>query len=122
MTAGKKFPPRAAVFRKAYWRAEDAREVLAEWRRSGVTLTEFARREGLSRNRLAWWRARLGVERAPRFHRIELIHAPTTAGVGGSSGEAIEILVGGGRRVAVRRGFDPDLLAEVLRVLESRGC
>ena len=122
MTSRKKFPRKVAVFRKAYWGVEDAREVLDEWRRSGVTLTEFARREGLSRNRLSWWRGRLGEERPPRFHRIELVGTPVSAVAGGGGGEGIEIVVGGARRVVVRPGFDRELLAEVLRVLESPGC
>jgi hypothetical protein len=35
-------------------------------------------------------------------------------------GPGIEVVVSGGRRVVVRRGFEVDLLAQVLEVLEGR--
>jgi hypothetical protein len=40
----------------------------------------------------------------------------------GEDSAGIEIVVSGGRRVAVRSGFDAALLVEVVRVLESIPC
>ena len=34
----------------------------------------------------------------------------------------VEILVAGGHRITVHPGFDGDLLADVIRVLESMSC
>ena len=41
------------------WTPDDARRVLDEWQRTGATIAEFARRQGLSAARLYWWRRRL---------------------------------------------------------------
>jgi hypothetical protein len=35
--------------------------MLASWRRGGLSLAAFARLEGLSAERLRWWRKRLGT-------------------------------------------------------------
>jgi transposase-like protein len=58
------------------WTTVEASEALAAWERSGETLAAFARRLGVSAERLAWWRRRLArttmaplvpmVVRAPR--------------------------------------------------------
>ena len=37
-------------------RARQMRRVLAQWERSGLTLTEFARRHGMAASTLTWWR------------------------------------------------------------------
>jgi hypothetical protein len=43
------------------WSANEAREALRAWRESGQTMSEFTRRAGMSAQRLAWWRKRLGA-------------------------------------------------------------
>jgi hypothetical protein len=42
------------------WSPEEAQEVLAEWRASGLSLGRFARERGLGVERLRWWKKRLG--------------------------------------------------------------
>jgi transposase-like protein len=42
------------------WNASLARRVLARWRKSGATLAAFARKHGVSAQRLSWWQKRLG--------------------------------------------------------------
>lgn len=42
------------------WSPEEAQEVLAEWRASGLPLGRFARQRGQSAERLRWWKKRLG--------------------------------------------------------------
>jgi len=37
-------------------RARQMRRVLAQWERSGLTLTGFARRHGMAASTLTWWR------------------------------------------------------------------
>lgn len=41
------------------WTAEKASQVLAEWRRSGLSMSAFAARRGLKAQRLSWWKKRL---------------------------------------------------------------
>lgn len=45
------------------WRAEEAREVLRQWRRSGQSASAFARERGVSVGRLAYWSKRLSSSR-----------------------------------------------------------
>jgi len=44
------------------WSSDDARTVLAAWEISGLTLTGFARQNGINVQRLIWWRKRLGED------------------------------------------------------------
>ena len=112
---------------KRRWRAADAREVLALWRRSGTTLTEFAREQGLERGRLARWRDRLLELEEPvvQFHRVKVLAdrptAVTTRSVDdGVDAAGIEVILCGGRRVIARPGFAPGLLIQVIEVLEGQ--
>jgi len=121
MTPQKKSPKQSAVLQKPYWRSSDAQEILDLWRRSGMSMAAFARSSGFEPGRLARWRKRLsaGEHPSPGFHRIRVVESlagPEPAGQG------VEVIVAGGCRVAVRPGFDGDLLAEVIRVLESLSC
>lgn len=71
------------------WREDEARAVLAELAASGESVAAFARRKGLSPQRLSYWRHRLDVADAVRFVPVALA-APSA-----SSDAAIEILVRG---------------------------
>ena len=42
------------------WTAAEAREVLEGWRESGLSVATYARKRGLTAERLRWWRQRLG--------------------------------------------------------------
>ena len=58
------------------WTADEARAVLEEWRRSGDTITVFARRFGVSTQRLSWWRKRFArVSNAATSTAISLVPA-----------------------------------------------
>lgn len=43
-----------------HWTAAEAKEVLDEWKTSGLPLGTFARLRGLNDTRLRWWKTRLG--------------------------------------------------------------
>ena len=49
-----------------YWKPEQAKDALAEWRASGLSVKSFAEKAGLRRNRLNWWRKRLGDWNEPK--------------------------------------------------------
>jgi hypothetical protein len=51
---------------------------------------------------------------------VEAGHLTRSIGTGESG--SLELIVDGSRRIVVRRGFDPEVLRELLRVLESRPC
>ncbi|MBA3580542.1 MAG: hypothetical protein H0W42_11220 [Gemmatimonadaceae bacterium] len=54
-------PSRRLPDRNSVWTAGGARVVLGEWRRSGDSITAFARGIGVSPQRLFGWRKRLGM-------------------------------------------------------------
>ena len=118
-------PAFAAVVQSRYWRAADARVALDEWGRSGRELAEFARRHGLAPRRLLRWEARLSRGETPlRFHPVELrlgLGASPNQGPGSDDG-GVSLVLRGGRRVAVKRGFDEELLARLVGVVESWPC
>lgn len=41
------------------WREKDAAKVLAAWEESGLSLSKFADEQGVSVQRLSWWRKQL---------------------------------------------------------------
>lgn len=104
------------------------RDASARWRKlledqgaSGLPISAFCRERGIAPASLFAWRRRLsGGE--PVFKPVKIAAAPTPARRGGDDdgGEgAIELRLTGERRLMVRRGFDPQLLMEVIRALES---
>jgi len=94
--------------RQAYWR-----EKLQEYRQSGLSRREFCERKRIKTTALDYWFRRLRKLGASK----ELVELKVfTAQV---SGSALEVVVGGKYRIAVCKGFDPHLLAEVVKTLES---
>jgi hypothetical protein len=116
-----KLVPAALVptVQNTYWRERDAELILAAWAQSGLTLSAFARQCGLSVPRLRRWKKRLESGDGPRFYPVELIDGRKGRPEPGSEGSGIEVMVGSGRRVAVRRGFDRGLLIDLIETLES---
>ena len=104
----------AAVRQHQMWGEEEARRSLTELARSGQTIAEFARRRGISAQRVYYWKKRLAETRTPAFVAIPL--APAGAG-------QIEI-VADGITIRVREDLDLDLLVEILEIAarRNRGC
>jgi transposase-like protein len=97
--------------------------VLARWERSGLTLAEFARREGMPASTLTWWRYQLrqrtgggraaAPESVPTFTEVQREPAAAAAGV-------VEVVLRNGRVVRVPlRGVEPTALRTVLRALDE---
>lgn len=103
-----------ASLRDRRWSVEEARTVLAEMDRSGLSCAAFALREGLDVQRLYFWRRRLvadadSVESRPTF--VELRPAPLTP-------ERLEVVLRSGRVVRVPESFDEATLRRLIEVLE----
>lgn len=114
------------VLGSRYWREDDAREVLAAWDRSKESAAAFARRQGLSPARLLRWKSRVSSgKRKPVFHPVKVIgtaRSPQAVTAEVETTGTLELVVGGKRRIVIRRGFDPEVLAELVRAVESWEC
>jgi hypothetical protein len=107
--------------RRAYWRDQ-----LLQWAQSGLTQKEFCRQRGLPPRGFTWWKAK---------YRDEL-NLPYRA-VRNSSGKGIkhrfvevklsrhlpelsyEVLLANHRSIRVAERFDPDVLKQLIMVVES---
>ena len=120
--------PLAEALESRYWSEREAGAVLTEWHRSGESATAFARLHGLAPSRLLRWKTRLSGERGeaqPHFHPVEVVPTRNTAHpaeVAPAFDGQLELIVGSSGRILIRRGFDPELLLELVRVLEAGSC
>ncbi len=112
----------AALTANRYWRAVDAKQVLAAWRHSGQSAAAFALDHGLSAARLLRWRARLTPTAAPVFHPVRVVERLGLQSIGAVKPEPLELVLRGGRRIRVPAGFDAALLEELVRTVEGWGC
>ena len=96
------------------------------WRRmiraqsgSGLSVRGWCRKRGLSEAGFHWWRRELARRDAeqPTFMPVRVMEDEPASTQGG-----IEIVLPGGRRVQVIGPVDRVMLADVLAVLEGRGC
>ena len=91
--------------KRARWTLEVARQMLAEWRASGLALEAFARQRGFVAQRLRWWRKQLGaeVERAatPRA-RAALVPVTVRGLADEGGGAAFVVVIEGGGQLEVR--------------------
>jgi hypothetical protein len=128
----------SAALASRYWTEREARVVVEAQRASGLSEAEFARRHGLSRNRLGFWRVRLSapggggmptpatfdfmpvrlVGDEPAVPRVRTPAEPESADVAGTQ---MEVVLGGGRRLRLGAGFDRAAVARLLTVLEEEG-
>lgn len=101
--------------RRAYWQAEDARQIVDAWRRSGEPVSGFAKRLGIDPRRLSRWATRLEApSEGIRFLPVRV--AEPEAG----RGAPIHIELPHGRHLRVPPGFAADDLRRILALLEER--
>jgi hypothetical protein len=99
---------------------EEADGLAAEYEASGLTRDEFCRRRGVAVNTLGRYLTRLrrerkGAQKAPQWVAVEVA---ARSGDGGGCGE-LAVMVGGGRRIEVKPGFDADTLRRLVAALEG---
>jgi transposase-like protein len=97
------------------WTEQDAREALAELTRTGESIAEFARRRGVSGERVRYWRKRL-ADGAPAFVAIPPVGSDR-------QGPWIEIATTA-VTLRVREDVDLEHLAALIEVVarHGRGC
>jgi hypothetical protein len=122
--------------------------LIDEWRQSGLSLQEFCRRRGLNPGTMQGWVYKPALKRAIEASRskargiaikasqeatpVETARSPVflpvqfaQAAAGSQPPRdrtAIEVILSGGRRVAVGPGFDDETLRRVVAMLESNPC
>ena len=100
-------------------RSESAgRALVRDWKASGLSQAAFARRRGISAQRLGYWRLRLGQlppEAAPTDSIFVELPKVTSVGPAGIGHVVVELR--DGIRVRVERGFDPESFRAVVAVL-----
>jgi len=115
------------------WSSEQARQILAEQRRSGKSVAGFAKERGLVPERLYWWirkpqrdGTRAGKElRSPErgMSFVEVSPAPASEPSGGATAQdRIEVVLTSGRRIVVPSGFAAADMQRLVAVLEGTAC
>ena len=103
-------------------------ERIRHWQQSQLSVRDFCQRRRLSEPSFYSWRRLLGergligdgaqatpVVSAPAFVKVTVNADATLA-------PAIDLVLGKGRLLRVRPGFDAELLQQLLRVLEEPSC
>ena len=93
------------------WTEQEARAALAELAGSGESPADFARRRGISTQRIVYWKKRLRETTAPVFVAVPL--PPATR-------DQIEIALDG-ITLRVREDLDVEHLADIIGALVRRG-
>ncbi len=123
--------------------------IIRRYRQSGLTQPQFCRENDISYHSLRWWlhqpRARRAIEtlretagregrpepRTPtppevvRFLPVRIVETAADRAPDAPlpvTPPPIQVLLGGGRRIAVGPGFDPDVLRRVVDALELPRC
>ena len=99
--------------REPYWR-----QVLARWKRSGLSVRAFCGAEGLNPMTFYWWRGNWGDAISPGPPSSRCMSSPRATE---PSTVGIEVVLANGRSVRVGAGFDPRTLVRVVELLEQGG-
>jgi hypothetical protein len=96
---------------------EEWGQIVDGQRPSGLTVSAYCQERGITQGSFYTWKRRLRSPAKPiRLPKPAFVEVkPSSLSAAG----AIEIFLHGDRRLLVRRGFDRDLLIELVRALES---
>jgi hypothetical protein len=91
---------------------------IAAWKASGKSIREFAEGEGFAISTFRWWSSRLKVmkRKAASPPRVAMARVLRTASPRLDARACVFVEVSGAR-IAVERGFDADLLRDVVSAL-----
>lgn len=110
---------RRSYLKSSYWRAEEARAALDDQQASGLSVTQFAQREGLQAQRLYLWRRRFaaaddGRPKLPQFIEVLPPYARSSS---------VEVALRSGVVVKAPVDIDPEALAGMVSALARKlGC
>jgi transposase len=103
------------------------RQVLSEAAAPGVTVSSVARRHGLNANLIFNWRRRFGATSAPAFVPAVIVRdSPPPDSLSSDpaddrsvSGDRMEVVCLGGRRIVLGPDFDASAVGRLLAVVEG---
>jgi transposase len=113
--------------RRNHQKAQYWRENLRQQERSGLSIRDYCRREGLKETAFYRWRSKLACREKeattsrPAPEQVRFLPVRITAEASAEDG-GVELHLGQSRRIKVYPGFDQQTLREVLAVLENDGC
>jgi transposase-like protein len=99
-----------------------ARWIVAELKRSGLTIADFAAKYELSAWRVYYWRKRLAEPSTSSEPKAALVEVRLPVPSGSLGPSRIEIELACGRRLCVAETIDPQRLQRLLAALEAPSC
>lgn len=107
------------------WKSEVKRQFWSEhllgWQASGQSQREYCRERDLKLSGFGYWRRRLrNPDTVPGFVPVQLDDRVSSSWEPGSA--ALRLVTAQGHRIEIGAGFDPGVLAELLRVLARIPC
>jgi len=100
--------------RSRYFTDADGRALVADWRKSGLTVSEYCRTYEITRRRLIYWRKKVESDRFVELVVGESGRGPRAVDTACETGEAIEIVLG---EVVIRFPDRPGMAGEILSAL-----
>jgi transposase-like protein len=104
---------RTSASRAPRWTPEQASRTLEKHASSGLSVAEFATREGLDAKRLYRWRERLGAAGS-----VSAAAAPTFVEVKAARQARVEVVLRTGHVLFVPDSFDAGALTQLIEILE----
>jgi|SRR5450432_4395635 transposase-like protein len=101
---------------------EKWQQIIESQRAGGQTVAAYCRDHGVSQASFFAWKRRLrSPSQATEFVEVKTAGKANLADADGGEGQtpAIEVFLCGGRRLFLRRGFDRELLIELIHALEA---
>ena len=117
--------------KKRFWSDDEKRSICLQTATPGVSVAQVARRYAMNANLIFKWLKDprfapevIEAEAEPAFLPVEVFPAvsplePVQSSGLGTPGGRIEIELAGGHRISAEGGFDPDVLARLLKELMS---
>ena len=99
---------------------QEVEQVVAEYELSGLSRIEFCRQRGLALSTLGRYRKRQERQAPTGSSALLAVEVSgRTAGPFAATGSVLAVVLRGGRRIEVGRGFDAGAVEQLVRVLEG---
>ena len=109
--------------KRRVWSAEEKRLICGQARLPGVSVSQVARRYDVNANLVFTWlrdpRFADGDGEVASFLPVEIVQAPEPSAAPSTGEGRIEIELAGGHRLRIVGGYDPEVLARLLRGLSA---